>query len=185
MKPRRLRSADAQHLQSTLELIQREFSYMDGVVDPPSSMHRLKIDDLASDHGEMRVVSTPPVASVVMILSQTPSTSASSRLQRQNEATALPGCSLIRPRSGPGSWACPGSNSRPESSWKPITQRSRRLASLRPSEERTRETPSRSRPRFGAQPLRRRPPTHYGTSVVRGNTRRMEGPATECANGRC
>lgn len=39
---------------------------MDGVVDPPSSMHRLTVEDLASGAGETWVIGAPPVACVVL-----------------------------------------------------------------------------------------------------------------------
>ena len=39
---------------------------MDGLVDPPSSMHRLTVDDLAHGPGEVWVIGRPPVACVVM-----------------------------------------------------------------------------------------------------------------------
>ena len=98
-----------------------EFSYMDGVIDPPSSMHRLTIEDLAFGQGETWVIGTPPVASVVMTpKARRPCTSASSPWRRLNEAGASPDCSSIAPMPGPGSWACPGLNSRPESNSKPI-----------------------------------------------------------------
>lgn len=66
MGPRRLRSDNTDELQLTLELIKRAFSYMDGVVDPPSSMHRLTVEDMATGPGEVWVIGQPPVACVVM-----------------------------------------------------------------------------------------------------------------------
>ncbi len=45
-------------------LIQREFAFMDGRIDPPSSMHALTAESIA-DHarvGEVWVIGTPPVA---------------------------------------------------------------------------------------------------------------------------
>lgn len=64
--PRRLRSTDVDDLGLTLELIRREFAYMDGMVDPPSSVRLLTVDDLASGPGETWVIGTPPIACVVM-----------------------------------------------------------------------------------------------------------------------
>ncbi len=47
-----------------LALIQRSFAYMDGVIDPPSSMHRLTVADLeqAAQDGVALVIGDPPVA---------------------------------------------------------------------------------------------------------------------------
>ncbi|MDP2087740.1 MAG: GNAT family N-acetyltransferase [Gemmobacter sp.] len=47
-----------------LRLIQTEFAYMDGVIDPPSSMHRLGVEDIArqASEGEVWVIGAPPVA---------------------------------------------------------------------------------------------------------------------------
>lgn len=47
-----------------LALIQREFAYMDGVIDPPSSMHRLTEADIAAQaaSGEVWAIGGPPVA---------------------------------------------------------------------------------------------------------------------------
>lgn len=66
MVVRRFGNDDAKALQSALDLIQREFEYMDGVVDPPSSAHRLTVDELASGPGEVWGVGTPLRACVVM-----------------------------------------------------------------------------------------------------------------------
>ena len=63
-----LRVAESADFEAVLELVKREFSYMDGVVDPPSSVHRLTIDDLASGPGETWVIGDPPVACVLMTL---------------------------------------------------------------------------------------------------------------------
>lgn len=49
-----------------LELIRREFAYMDEVVDPPSSIHRLTIEDLTSGPGEVWAIGSPPQACIVM-----------------------------------------------------------------------------------------------------------------------
>jgi GNAT superfamily N-acetyltransferase len=47
-------------------LLRAEFAYMDGRVDPPSSMSRLAVAELASGPGEVWVIGTPPVACVVL-----------------------------------------------------------------------------------------------------------------------
>jgi GNAT superfamily N-acetyltransferase len=47
-------------------LLRTEFAYMDGRVDPPSSMSRLTADELASGPGEVWVIGSPPVACVVL-----------------------------------------------------------------------------------------------------------------------
>ncbi len=49
---------------SLLALIRAAFAYMDGVIDPPSSMHRLTEADIArqAEEGEVWVAGTPPVA---------------------------------------------------------------------------------------------------------------------------
>lgn len=49
---------------AVLALIQSEFAYMDGVIDPPSSMYRLTAADIAaqSEAGEVWVVGNPPLA---------------------------------------------------------------------------------------------------------------------------
>lgn len=51
-------------LPEILELIQTSFAYMDGRIDPPSSMHRLKVEDIASQcrSGEVWSVGSPPIA---------------------------------------------------------------------------------------------------------------------------
>lgn len=47
-----------------LALIRAEFAYMDGVIDPPSSMHRLTEAEIArqAEEGEVWVIGTPAVA---------------------------------------------------------------------------------------------------------------------------
>ena len=51
-----------------LRLIQTEFAYMDGRIDPPSSMHRLTTADLARQaaEGEVWVIGTPAIACMVL-----------------------------------------------------------------------------------------------------------------------
>lgn len=48
-----------------LRLIRSEFAYMDGRIDPPSSMHRLTAEDLARS-GEVWAMGHPPVACMVL-----------------------------------------------------------------------------------------------------------------------
>ena len=62
MIPRRAGQAD---LAPTLALIRNAFAGMDGVIDPPSSAHRLTLDDLR-DSGALWVIGTPPHACVVL-----------------------------------------------------------------------------------------------------------------------
>jgi ribosomal protein S18 acetylase RimI-like enzyme len=53
-----------QDLATVLRLIRAEFAYMDGVIDPPSSMHRLAAADMdrqAADGG-IWAIGAPPVA---------------------------------------------------------------------------------------------------------------------------
>lgn len=61
MTPRRAALAD---LPATLALIQSAFAFMEGRIDPPSSMHRLTVDDLAKS--EVWVIGAPPVACIVL-----------------------------------------------------------------------------------------------------------------------
>ena len=53
---------------AVLALIRAEFAYMDGVIDPPSSMHRLTVADIAvqSEKGEVWVIGDPPVACIFL-----------------------------------------------------------------------------------------------------------------------
>lgn len=61
MTPRRATPAD---LPATLALIQSTFAFMEGRIDPPSSMYRLTVDDLAES--EVWVIGTPPLACIVL-----------------------------------------------------------------------------------------------------------------------
>lgn len=67
MTPERLSPDDAR-LTSTLELIQRVFAEHDGRIDPPSSMHRLTLDDLnrKATQGEIWVLGAVPKACVIL-----------------------------------------------------------------------------------------------------------------------
>lgn len=71
--PRRLRPDDPD-LPLVLDLIRSAFSYMDGVIDPPSSMHRLTLDHLRADAAasEIWALGRPPRA--CMILTPRPDT---------------------------------------------------------------------------------------------------------------
>lgn len=55
-------------LLDVLKLIQRSFAYMDGRIDPPSSMHRLTHADLArqTQTGEVWSIGQPPHACMVL-----------------------------------------------------------------------------------------------------------------------
>lgn len=59
---------DDPRLPAILSLIQRSFAYMDGRIDPPSSMVRLTLADIAEQcaTGEVWVIGSPPVACVVL-----------------------------------------------------------------------------------------------------------------------
>ncbi len=61
MTPRRATSED---LSATLTLIRAAFAFMDGRIDPPSSMHRLTKEDLANS--EVWVIGSPPLACIVL-----------------------------------------------------------------------------------------------------------------------
>ena len=56
-------------LQPVLDLLRASFAYMDGVIDPPSSLHRMTLDTLAQDatEGELWVIGDPaPVACMIL-----------------------------------------------------------------------------------------------------------------------
>lgn len=61
--PRRL-AADDPALPAVLDLIRGAFAYMDGVVDPPSSVHRLTLNDLR--RGEVWALGEPPAAALML-----------------------------------------------------------------------------------------------------------------------
>lgn len=54
--------------QAILTLIRDSFAYMDGRIDPPSSMHRLTPGDIAAQaaEGEVWVIGQPPLACVYL-----------------------------------------------------------------------------------------------------------------------
>jgi ribosomal protein S18 acetylase RimI-like enzyme len=60
----RLIAPDDPALAQVLTLIRDSFAYMDGVIDPPSSMHRLTLADLQGP--EVWAMGAPPVACVVL-----------------------------------------------------------------------------------------------------------------------
>ncbi len=64
MQPRPIAPSDAATLDAVLALIRDAFAYMDGVIDPPSSMHRLTRESLASG-GEVWAIGNPPLACAV------------------------------------------------------------------------------------------------------------------------
>ncbi|WP_044026828.1 GNAT family N-acetyltransferase [Ruegeria sp. TM1040] len=59
---------DSPQLREVLDLIRQCFAYMDGRVDPPSSMHRLTLEALSKQAvaGEVWAIGAPVVASVVL-----------------------------------------------------------------------------------------------------------------------
>ncbi|MFY0309690.1 GNAT family N-acetyltransferase [Leisingera sp. D0M16] len=65
--PRRLAGNDP-CLQDVLNLIRRSFAYMDGRIDPPSSMHRLTVETLQEQcrTAEIWVIGAPPQACVFL-----------------------------------------------------------------------------------------------------------------------
>nr|WP_321445370.1 GNAT family N-acetyltransferase [uncultured Cohaesibacter sp.] len=65
--PRRIREGDPS-LNAILSLIQRNFAYMEGRIDPPSSMHRLSVETIERqcEEGEVWAIGTPPIACIFM-----------------------------------------------------------------------------------------------------------------------
>lgn len=63
MTPERLPPGDPR-LPQVLDLIRRSFAFMEGRIDPPSSMHRLTMADIARQcvDGEVWVIGAPPLA---------------------------------------------------------------------------------------------------------------------------
>lgn len=63
MTPERLHAEDP-HLSEVLALIQRSFSYMEGRIDPPSSMRELTVEGMSRhcESGEIWILGTPIVA---------------------------------------------------------------------------------------------------------------------------
>ena len=66
MKPHR--ATDPHDWPALLALIQRAFAYMDGVIDPPSSLHRLTPESVAEQArtGEVWVIGHPALACVFL-----------------------------------------------------------------------------------------------------------------------
>jgi GNAT superfamily N-acetyltransferase len=62
-QPRRI-APDDPAMADLLALIRGAFAFMDGVIDPPSSIHRLTLAELQG--AEVWAVGTPPVACVVL-----------------------------------------------------------------------------------------------------------------------
>jgi len=62
------RGADDPTLPAILDLIRRSFAYMDGVIDPPSSMHRMTLDSLRANAAtsESWSLGNPPTACVTL-----------------------------------------------------------------------------------------------------------------------
>jgi len=67
MTPRRLGPEDP-GLAAALDLVREAFRFMDGVVDPPSSIHRLDLAAMArvAAEGEVWVIGDPPLACVTL-----------------------------------------------------------------------------------------------------------------------
>ncbi len=67
MNPMRHRSTDTS-LEQIFELIRESFAFMDGRIDPPSSMHRLRLADVAAqcETGEVWSLGKPPIACVFL-----------------------------------------------------------------------------------------------------------------------
>ena len=63
--PHRVTGDDPALLQ-VLALIRTAFARMDGRIDPPSSMHRLTLADLADPRCEVRAIGSPPLACAVL-----------------------------------------------------------------------------------------------------------------------
>lgn len=65
--PVRLRH-DSSEVPAVLQLIRSTFAYMDGRIDPPTSMHRLSEDDIRQhcQSGEVWTIGSPPQACVFL-----------------------------------------------------------------------------------------------------------------------
>lgn len=70
LRPRRL-GPDDPDLPAVLKLIRDSFAYMDGIVDPPSSTHRLTLAALRAqaETGEVWTLGTPPIACALICVS--------------------------------------------------------------------------------------------------------------------
>ncbi|MEO3476437.1 GNAT family N-acetyltransferase [Phaeobacter sp. CAU 1743] len=67
LTPERLTASDAR-LEVVLDLIRRSFAFMEGRIDPPSSMRRLTVEALQEQcrRGEIWILGTPPLACVFL-----------------------------------------------------------------------------------------------------------------------
>jgi len=67
MTPKRI-APDDPHLKHVLALLQGAFAFMEGRINPPSSLHRLTIEKLASlaKNGQLWTIGTPPIATVTL-----------------------------------------------------------------------------------------------------------------------
>lgn len=67
MTPRRLAPGDPA-LAQVLDLLHKAFAYMEGRIDPPSSLHRLTVEalDAQAATGEVWAIGAPPCASIVL-----------------------------------------------------------------------------------------------------------------------
>lgn len=64
-RPRQIAPSDPALL-AVLTLIRRSFAYMDGVIDPPSSIHRLRLSDLRSPASEVWALGDPVLACMIL-----------------------------------------------------------------------------------------------------------------------
>ncbi|MEM6587307.1 MAG: GNAT family N-acetyltransferase [Pseudomonadota bacterium] len=68
MQKPNLLSAESAAIPDVLSLIQRSFAFMDGQIDPPSSMHRLTVDAIAEHcrRAEVWTLGTPITACIFL-----------------------------------------------------------------------------------------------------------------------
>ena len=65
---------DDPNLPAILTLIRDSFAYMDGIIDPPSSMHHMTLDSLRADAETREIWSLGPPLSACVVLSPKPNT---------------------------------------------------------------------------------------------------------------
>jgi len=65
-QPHLVDSSNTEVFEAILALTKQAFAYMDGRIDPPSSVHRLSVDALAAPGHEVWAIGYPPKASIVM-----------------------------------------------------------------------------------------------------------------------
>ena len=67
MEPARIQPDDTCHV-DILALLHRCFAYMEGRIDPPSSLHQLTVDSIARacSEGEVWAIGKPPIACVFL-----------------------------------------------------------------------------------------------------------------------